>query len=909
MSTKHKISESTGNSPFDHSIRFALNNFSDLESLEKESPLAQPYFLGEALKRGLEVDSPYPRAEILRQEILAAAAEFWGGELPTTQTGLMSLVDDERRERGNKGKRYLYLLLEIKYFRQFFRPRATPDAKNEQGIIKFLGVGRSPFFRHLKTARTELAKALLNRIRPTFRLEQPPLPEEIIGRTAILNEIEQALGRNQNIMLSGPGGSGKTALTAKVISKSGDDPVFWYTFRKGINIQVDALLFSIGTFLHQHIQSSLWLQLIADRGEIKNIGLTLGLLRGDIARLATAKIIFCFDDIEQLSEEVNPNLGSVGQIRSIIESLLAISECQVILVGEIALFSTGAHITLTNFSRDEAVAFMGKHQIELSKVEHTKLEKQFAGNPRLLNLLTTLTDMNQPFEKTVSDLLKEGSVQAIFNRVWQRLSQPEKDLMCQLAVFAQPAPTNIGPQPILEKLSARKLLQQDRYGGVSLIQFWRDHIYNDRRKLPIETRDRYHMAAAAMLSDLGDYTGALHHLVSAGEYSMAIQQWFPHRHAEILRGYAQTASAIIDQIPTRHLPQEESNAIALSKAEFAQLDGNLANGLEIIHSEDWDPDVLSWFDAIHLKAQFLDELGHSDQALTELSSAQALIQKRSIHQLKLHTRAAFIYAHKSIDIEKAKQEMEIIKIESDYLAARIYIFEGDFDQAKSILIDAISRAEKHNYRPGLPKLTFTLIEALSRLNQIDEALALTHRMAAKFQKSGDLLMAERINIYLSNLYNLQGNITKSIEIFLESLRFFENSQMPYWIAVISGNLAESYLKIGDLDSAERYAQKVLSSEEAHTLPFALFNLGQIKKEQHEFDQAQIYFEQGLELSQQNGDRYIEAFHLRGLGEVAAATQKGAEAVRHYEMAKVMFADMGVTAEVEAVEGLITRLNR
>ena len=909
MSTKRKKPESAEGGPFGKSLRFVLNNFSNLATLEEESPLAQPYFLGESLKQPAEIDATYPRAEILRHEILQAAAQFWGDTLPSTQQELIAQVDKERREIGNKGKRYYYLLLEIKYFRQLFRPRATPEAKNEQEIIDFLGVGRSPFFRHLKTARAELARALLERIRPTFRLEQPPLPENLFGRKRMLKEMHQALESGQNIAISGPSGSGKTALSANLLTRYAGSPVFWYTFRKGINIQVDALLFSIGTFLHQQTQSALWLQLVADRGEIKNIGLAFGLLKGDLARLTDEKIIFCFDDIEQLSEEANPHLESIGQIRSIIETLIDVTPCQVILIGQAPLFATETHITLANFSQNETVNFLAEHQIILSTEQYSQLGQLFAGNPRLLNLLTTLIDTDQPFEKTLATLLGKGSVQAVFNHVWQQLSRPEKELMLQLSVFTEPAPTNLCPPSILERLKARKLLQQDGFGGVSLIQFWRDQLYNDRRKLPVETRDRYHMAAASALSDMGDYTGAFHHLVKAGEYGTAIQLWFPHRHTEVLRGYAQTARAIIDQIPTRHLSKEESNALALSKAELAKLAGNLTDGLEIIQKEDWNHRFLSSIDAVQLKAQFLDELGYSDQALTDLSTARTLIQKQTIRQLKLHTRAAFIYAHKSFDIDKAKQEMEIIKIESDYLAARISIFEGEFEEAKAILTHAITQAKKHSYHSGLSKLTFTLIEALSRLNQIDEALELTNQMAAFFQKTGDVLMAERIKSYLSNLYSLKGNLDKSIESNLASLTFFEKSQMPYWIAAISSNLSDDYLEIGDLDSAEKYAQKVLSSEEPHSIPFALYNLGKISMARGHIERADHHFTEGLNLAQQNGDRYIEAFHLRGLGEVAAGRQKTGEAAEKYRLAKEMFAEMGVAPEIEMTEKLIETLVR
>ena len=51
---------------------------------------------------------------------------------------------------------YHYLLLELRYFRRYFYPRAQPQAKREVDLREYLGVGRGPYFNHLKTARQNL---------------------------------------------------------------------------------------------------------------------------------------------------------------------------------------------------------------------------------------------------------------------------------------------------------------------------------------------------------------------------------------------------------------------------------------------------------------------------------------------------------------------------------------------------------------------------------------------------------------------------------------------------------------------------------------------------------------------------------------------------------------------------------
>jgi hypothetical protein len=84
---------------------------------------------------------------------------------------------------------------------------------------------------------------------------------------------------HRTVAVTGMGGAGKTALAAAVAAKWSASSVFWLTLWPTLNDQLSSLLFSLGYFLHQEGVSGLWLQLVADHGQLENLPLALGAAR------------------------------------------------------------------------------------------------------------------------------------------------------------------------------------------------------------------------------------------------------------------------------------------------------------------------------------------------------------------------------------------------------------------------------------------------------------------------------------------------------------------------------------------------------------------------------------------------------------------------------------------------------
>jgi hypothetical protein len=250
--------------------------------------LAAPYFLGDTVRHADA--TAQGRGQTLRREIEHVLQTLWGGPLPSDGNAMLAAADVD-----SQSGRYDCLILELNFLKQRFRPapRSQSDIYND-----ILHISRPTHDRHLRAAVERLGGHLLRRLRPTVRPEQPVSPVHLIGREEVQTQAFAHLRAGKTISLTGPGGVGKSSLAAVLTDAWRSPAVFWYTFRPSLNDQLDSLLFALGHFLHRQGASTLWHQLVADGGRIKDPSLAVGLARSDLATLNHP--LLCFDELDFL---------------------------------------------------------------------------------------------------------------------------------------------------------------------------------------------------------------------------------------------------------------------------------------------------------------------------------------------------------------------------------------------------------------------------------------------------------------------------------------------------------------------------------------------------------------------------------------------------------------------------------
>ncbi|MEZ4674636.1 MAG: hypothetical protein R2932_10390 [Caldilineaceae bacterium] len=132
-------------------VEEALSHFHDTNWLGTYSVLATPYFLGDYLVDEPERDNAQIRGEILQSVIIDSANHMWPGVLPDSKTDLSTLAKGVSQEKGDKRLPYLFLILELQYFRRFFSVRTFPTTATD--IYEFLNTTKESLLCSSRTSR------------------------------------------------------------------------------------------------------------------------------------------------------------------------------------------------------------------------------------------------------------------------------------------------------------------------------------------------------------------------------------------------------------------------------------------------------------------------------------------------------------------------------------------------------------------------------------------------------------------------------------------------------------------------------------------------------------------------------------------------------------------------------------
>jgi tetratricopeptide (TPR) repeat protein len=893
---------------FTDQIRLALNHIDDGQWLGGQSPLSAPYFLGQALLDETHiVDDLERRGETLKKMILAAADSLWHDEPPSDKERLAVGAAQARQEQGYKGGSYLYYLLELRYFRRFFRPSEQPQASNELALADFLGISRATFFNHLKVAHHQLGKALLNIIQPTFRLEQPPHPPaQLIARDALRQKVYADLQAGRSVALSGASGVGKTAVASALCQQWLPRPVFWFTLRPSFNDRLSCLLFSLGYFLHRQGASGLWQQLIADKGKIENYNLALAHIRGDQAALSQP-ILICIDEIDLLQSEPDQTTAVQAQLLAFLESLRPLFP--ILFIGQKPVIPADVHVEVTHFSYPEAVRFLGSANSTLSANEQRQLHTYTNGNPRLLHLCVALYQSDVPVDAIVKKMPQTPALQALWGRLWGRFSDEERQLLCCLSVFRSPAPEDAWANdvPALQQLVQWRIVLVDGLGGLSLLPTIRDLIYTDRQRFPMEHREICHFDAAHIRANRGEFTPAAYHFFHAGEVHQMVQIWFPNRQLEIQRGQGSIALHLFEQISARTLPDKEQQALALVRAELYGLAGEAKEGLAAVTNVRWPPVAEVTTEARLWQGDFLNALGQPYQAIERYEEGMAVIT-RLLNQMSHYRYQRSILFAQQREMAAASREADLAQYEAIYLQGIIHEENGRFQEAQRQYSQALELANLTKYERGLAQTHRAISKIYGRLANIEKAQHHAQEAIHYYRRIGDRLTEEKVRSTLAAAYFQAGNFQQAIAAAETAVVFFANGQNPYWEAVTASTLAEAYYEMGDWAKAIQTAQRVLFLEETYTQPYAHFTLGLVAKAQNQLDEAEKQFRASQQIANDNEDHFLSAYVWRGLGETLLAMGKIEAGKTAVSEAIVLFEKLGLTQEVERTIQLMDELN-
>lgn len=890
-----KRKQHTAADQFNTTLRCALEHVDDTAWLAAHSPLATPYFLGRHLDTATATDEDEQRGSALQQVLQQALADLWPGTLPSTRKALEEAVDEVRQLYGNKGDRYAYLLLEVRYFRNYFGRQTYPATT--KAIPQYLLVSTTRFFVHLEEAITRLGELLLRRLQPTLRLEQPRLSTPFIGRRQMRDSCVQVLKEQKSVALSGTGGIGKTTLGTAIAAQWPAAHVFWYTFRPKLNDNLHSLLFALSHFIQQHVSSTLWLQLLADTGQAAAREQLLGLLRGDLARLQEAHItpLLCFDEVDLLhTAESSPRAPAHADLLELLEALR--DEAPLLLIGQRAYIDTGYHVALTPFDLAATQDLLAHYQLVLAAGVIERIHAYTQGIPRLVALVAVLLQSGDD-PAAVLTLHQRAETQPLFTRLWHRLDDTERELLAALSVFrsAVPADAWTKHQAALNSLVQRQVLTRDAHDAVTPLPFVKALVYKELRP---EQRELLHQQAARLRALRAAYTAAAYHFWQAGSWEEAVAVWYPHRTLEIRRGHSRAALEIFGNLSTTRLQSDSRKRLKLIQNELYLLAGQTERVVQGMATYTWEmDDTLSatafsqWGDAERAGGRFDTAADHYGQALTVLAQQTNEMMRSFFGRMQVEVGQA--------DLQSARHTVAHAQFTLLKLNGFLAFSAQNYPAARDYFEQALPLAKQHDLTEELAATHLLLVVTLGRMGQVDAVE--THAEAAMrhYQALGNRLLVETVRAEAAGVYLNVRQFEQVIPPSEQALHFFEQIGHTPRIASLCNNLAEAYLETGDLTQARQYALRVLQLEEQRSLPYAFYTLGLVQQREGHADHALTSLRGGIEFAERNGDRFIAAYLQRVLGRLYLARQEHAAARQALEQAVALFDDLQLNEEAAA----------
>lgn len=845
-------------------LRFALENYQAPAVIGAESPLAQPYFLGQALHGQTEATTPLGRGAVLCKELERAVTALWQGTLPAESNALLQAALQAKEESG-LCDRYYYLLLDLTYFHRYF-----PAPRNQSEIYgDVLHVSRATYDRHLREAVQRLGKMLLLRLQPTIRLEQPVLHTNLIGRQALCQDALAALQAGKSVYFCGASGIGKTTVGVALTEQWPTPAVFWFTVRFSLNDQLTSLVFALGNFLHQQGASRLWLQLIADGGVMKDANLALELSRVDLAELAAMPLL-CFDEIDLLRPlDTETETVQHTQFLAFIEGLQG--HAPLLLIGQRNVLASDVVHTLARLSVAETADWLTEAGIPFTPAHLARLDSYTGGNPRLLSICLLLCRTMQPISvatlpMVLDQLPRTAALTPIWQRLQQRLDKVERGLLQALSVFRGPAPrdawtgapptepggaTATAGEALIQRLIDYQLIQENGNGGIALLPALREVIYT---QLLVEKRDDLHRQAGHIRAARGEYTAAAYHYQRAGQPEAAIAIWQPNADQEIRRGQAAAALAIFQQISSHRLAENLVPTLHLLRSQLYQLCGQSRQALEEVDQIKAKPD--DWLvEAAVVSGDALRTMGETDAALDRYGEGLAAAARLLRQSTWLYAKRGTVYIQRR-ELHRARREALLARYRLENVEGAIQGASGNYSAARQHYLNALAAAEMLDDKAGIALVQRNLGVMAGHQDDVESAVHYHQQALTFYEQIGDHVSAEEVRSNLAGAYVQFKQFDAALQPAQRALTFFEARQNSYWIAQNTSNLATIYFELGDFARAQQYAELTLEQEEPQSYPYALFTLAQVYHAQQRRREATAYFERVREIAQQTEDNFL-----------------------------------------------------
>ena len=361
----------------------------------------------------------------------------------------------------------------------------------------------------------------------------------------------------------------------------------------------------------------------------------------------------------------------------------------------------------------------------------------------------------------------------------------------------------------------------------------------------------------------------------------------------------------------RPLAEDDRDALALILAELRKLIG--LDPRVDLQQHEWHSPLFK-AQAKRLEGDLAEIKGQIDVAIAAYQDGLNTIENLLAEQSLFDKNLGWTYLRQGgASLDLAWQKACLARFEAERLQGDIQARRGAMAAAEVHYTQALALAQSFNHREGEAKTHNHLATLLAKEGRLDDAREHRLQAIALFQQLGNQVHLAGAKLNMAFDHNLIGQqravmppaeesvrpiFTQVVQAASEAQELFERLGQSLGRIIAAQNLAEAYLYLDDLVSAEQYAQLVIESNAAHVLPDGLRTLGEIKLAQADYPAADALIRQSLERAQANDDRYLEAYGLRALLRLHLSQQQEKAAQDVLEQVVNLFEGLDMPQEIE-----------
>ena len=842
----------------------------------------------------------------------------------------------------------------IKFSREFYRalavgfPVDTAISEARRGIYIDCGADTRDWGTPVLFMRSPdgVLLKLTKPIARSLRLESIPGSSNFIGRKRELDEYQRRLDSHNIVIVGGSAGVGKTMLGAQLVKAAASctqsqRKTFWHTFHRGLNDNLESVIWALGGFLATNQDDSLqrFLDLNIEKWteEGYRVNEAINLLTYSLEQ---GSYLLCFDDFQVADEDEKINsLFGIFNDRLQNTKIMVMSRRSPRFADAIGL----DYEPLAGLNEEDAKAMLNRSDIHLSTELFAKLYEQTQGNAKLLELFITWMENRDWSSDEVSRLIDrafgEKVEEYLVRNVYETLSAEEQRLLKAISIFRVPVDEEaIGEvlieeslenvDRILDALVRKYAVQESDYGEKYLHSLLEEFCY-DRLRTDASFRTRLHKNAGRYYNSQEDYLEAAHHYFEAKEYQKSAETVIGNLQQLIYAGQSSAILRQLGKLGPQLLDAETWASVCIAIGDARMIAGEYDDAIESYQAaletkpsfdnpstELRTPPLMSSRQVADVQRKIgesHERKGQYDQALKHYTEGIRILgEEVSVETARIYGGLSWIYAHQGEHeraIECARRGLTIVKGTGYEKEAAdcydaiglIYLRKGDYDKATEHYMKAIETRKRIGDKLGLTGSYIKLGIAHKSKGEYDRAIEYYTDSLATSEEVGDIIRIAVSHGELGFVQDVKGKYDAAIRHYNKALPLFQRLGNKSLAAITHNNLGEVYRGKGEYDQAMEHLYLALRMyidlEDKEGLSDVYRILSEIGLHLGSLAQAQEHCQKAIELAVEIGSKYCESCAYRALGKIQAAMKNPDEARKHLNLSLDMLRELGDEGEV------------